>query len=504
MKKYLLYIILLPFFVISVNSFSQTTCTNPLPPMLTNVSVQPETGNTNLTWTLSPSPDVAAYIVYYYIEDQGNRQDVIDTLWNPAATSYVVPGIVPNYKSVTYAIQSFRKPSCISGVLKINDIFNVINTIFTEITIDTCNNKIVVKWNSYPSQPVKVSNYSILFSINGSTFNEAGKVGSEVNSFTLNSFSNNATYCFIVRANLEGGSFSTSNKACLSTKMQRPPQWINADQATVNDDNSISLSYTIDPQSEIKSFGLDRKKDTDNDFTRLAVIQSSGNKVIYTDKSATAGQRYIYRLGAINNCGNPVLFSPVSVNMVLELSASGGTVILKWNKYREWAGYVDHYKVFLNTGNGFTERAILQPDDTTFTINYSDIMYEIEAGKYCFVVEAYEGINPHGISGLSRSDQVCSETVENITVPNAFTPDNDMINDLFRPVLSFTPTGYRLLITDRRNNRLFETTSFQVEWDGTRNGVSLPEDAYLWYLTVKTPSGKTVSRTGTVTIIKNR
>ena len=62
--------------------------------------------------------------------------------------------------------------------------------------------------------------------------------------------------------------------------MQRPPQWINADQATVNDDNTISLSYTIDPLSEIKSFGVYRRKDTENDFTRLAVIQSSAGKVI--------------------------------------------------------------------------------------------------------------------------------------------------------------------------------------------------------------------------------
>jgi gliding motility-associated-like protein len=79
-----------------------------------------------------------------------------------------------------------------------------------------------------------------------------------------------------------------------------------------------------------------------------------------------------------------------------------------------------------------------------------------------------------------------------------------MINDMFRPVLSFTPSEYRLIITDRKNNRLFETTSYLAEWNGTRNGESLPEDVYLWFLTVRTPSGKTVSRTGTVTIIKNR
>ena len=166
---------------------------------------------------------------------------------------------------------------------------------------------------------------------------------------------------------------------------------------------------------------------------------------------------------------------------------------------------VDHYKVFINTGSGFTEKAILQPDDTSLTIGYSDIMYDISSDSYCFKVEAYEGTNPHGIAGVSSSNQVCSETQEIITVPNAFTPDNDNINDRFRPVLSFTPSEYRLIITDRKNNRLCSRpTSWQAEWDGTRNGNSLAPDVYLWFLKVKTPSGKYLTRTGTVTIIKNR
>jgi len=494
MKAYQVFSIQI-FSLFGLAASGQTDLDPPVSPVFNLVSVQPATGRTELHWSKCPSPDAAGYVLYNFRNNEGFS---FDTIYDPNILNYINLGAFANDRIESYVI------AAIDTAGNVSPLSNELHTIFITAQIDTCNKKINLVWNSYPSVPKSVITYTILASEDGGPYLPAGSVAQGITTFSTGIFKTGSQYCFNVRADLSDGSVSLSNRVCLVTKMQRPPQWINADQATVNDDNSISLSYTIDPQSEIKSFGLDRKKDTDNDFTRLAVIQSSGNKVIYTDKSATAGQRYIYRLGAINNCGNPVVFSPVSVNMVLELSASGGTVILKWNKYREWAGYVDHYKVFLNTGNGFTERAILQPDDTTFSINYADIMYEIEAGKYCFVVEAYEGINPHGISGLSRSDQVCSETVENITVPNAFTPDNDMINDLFRPVLSFTPTGYRLLITDRRNNRLFETTSFQVEWDGTRNGVSLPEDAYLWYLTVKTPSGKTVSRTGTVTIIKNR
>ncbi len=55
------------------------------------------------------------------------------------------------------------------------------------------------------------------------------------------------------------GQFSTSNKSCLSTKMQRPPDWINADYATVNAENKIYLSFTVDPDSEINILVSERR-----------------------------------------------------------------------------------------------------------------------------------------------------------------------------------------------------------------------------------------------------
>jgi gliding motility-associated-like protein len=131
-------------------------------------------------------------------------------------------------------------------------------------------------------------------------------------------------------------------------------------------------------------------------------------------------------------------------------------------------------------------------------------MYEVSGNEVCFYINASETSNPHGISGESISSKTCTAPTEIITVPNVFTPNNDLHNDRFRPVLSFTPPEYHLIISDRQSNVLFETKDYLAEWDGSQNGNPQPQGVYLWFLKLTTPSGKNITRTGTITIIRSR
>jgi gliding motility-associated-like protein len=494
MKNTHFYIICLLFCFWSVNALSQTNCITdpPLPPVFTSVSVQPETGNTIFSWNLSPSPDIAAYIIYSYKNGDGMA---IDTIWDPVATSYILTNNASKYFSVSYVISAMRLPRCTS-------IFsNVLNSIFERTSIDTCQKRIMISWNSYPSSPEKVKGYSVLLSQNDSDFIESGNVSSGDTSFILNEFTIDAIYCFIIRANLENGTISTSNKTCISTKMQRPPQWINADQATINSEGNIVLSFSIDPFSEIIHFSLERKSGSTGTFQEIFKPVSVNGTVLYTDIQAKTNIINYYRLSAVNSCNLPVIVSNLASNIVLSLERQGSNIILTWNPYKEWLGTISSYRLFVNSGNGFEEKTVIPAADTIFTQGYQQIMYEVSAKEVCFYISASETSDPHGISGESISSTVCTGPTEIITVPNVFTPDNDLKNDLFRPVLSFTPLEYHLVISDRRGNLLFETRDYLTEWDGTQNGTPQPQGVYLWFLKLTTPSGKTISKTGTITII---
>jgi gliding motility-associated-like protein len=73
-------------------------------------------------------------------------------------------------------------------------------------------------------------------------------------------------------------------------------------------------------------------------------------------------------------------------------------------------------------------------------------------------------------------------------VPNAFTPDNDGLNDIFLPVLKgFDETTYTLQIFDRWGEMIFTTNDVNTPWIGdVLNGTHYAkDDVYHWQILVK-------------------
>lgn len=490
-----IYSLILPvlFLLAPLELSAQTDNDPPEPPVLTYLTILLPNGRTELNWIKSPSADVAGYIIYRY----ANGWFALDTIHDPLATDYINIGSAAQQRIESYVI------AAIDTAGNASPLSNELQTMFVSLTADSCKGSINLSWNGYSSTPKAVTRYIIQVAENGGTFTDAGEVPPATTSFTLNNIKPSIRYCFLVKAELEGGLISSSSNPCRVVQMERAPDWINADYATVNDEDKISLSFTIDPMSEISTFRIERKKPDDPVFDSLSQKESTDYRVEYIDQTAKTGESYLYRILAKNRCGVPAGSSNIAGNIVLEISGKD-LLSMKWNGYRSWNGGVNDYKLFMNTGDGFNLKTLFSPGDTSCTINYHEIMNQVTAGELCFYVESDEVTNQYGITGMSRSNTVCLPVTEKITVPNAFTPDNDLLNDQFRPVLSFTPSEYQLIITDRQNNKLFETSDPEQSWDGTKGGSPLPKDVYLWFLRVKTPSGKIISKTGTIAIVKTR
>lgn len=101
------------------------------------------------------------------------------------------------------------------------------------------------------------------------------------------------------------------------------------------------------------------------------------------------------------------------------------------------------------------------------------------AGTYQATLSNECGVQSREVS-IQVEDCTCS-----LYLPNAFSPNNDGVNDILRAYLECIYSQINtidLKIFDRWGNQLFHTVSLDEGWDGTVLGKSMPIGVYIWQL----------------------
>ena len=88
-----------------------------------------------------------------------------------------------------------------------------------------------------------------------------------------------------------------------------------------------------------------------------------------------------------------------------------------------------------------------------------------------------------------------------VTLPNAFSPNGDGKNDIFKPITAGTHSLTTFLVVDRWGKKVFETNNENVGWNGTLGGEDQDIGTYHFYLKYKC-NGKTVEQKGDFILIR--
>lgn len=91
----------------------------------------------------------------------------------------------------------------------------------------------------------------------------------------------------------------------------------------------------------------------------------------------------------------------------------------------------------------------------------------------------------------------------NFSMPNAFTPNADGINDKFcLQGWGACNAEFRIVIFDRWGEKVYEATDPNFCWDGKLKGQLLNADVYIFYISAKYKDDTVVNRKGNITLIR--
>jgi len=77
------------------------------------------------------------------------------------------------------------------------------------------------------------------------------------------------------------------------------------------------------------------------------------------------------------------------------------------------------------------------------------------------------------------------DVYERVTVPTAFTPNNDGKNDTWEIVGLSTYPRSVITIFNREGTQLFRSVGYSKPWDGTFNGKPMPFGTYYYVIDLK-------------------
>jgi len=468
-------------------------------PDLKRVTVDTTTGHAWIYWSPSPSPEVTANIIFL---NQNNVWIPVDTVSN-ATTDFENTFSNANYFPESYVISAFAPPDKESPLTEKHA------TIFLTLQLDSCQAKLNLSWTPYIGWADSLEYYNIFRNTDGGSFSIIDSLPPESISYTDTTIEAYVNYCYYIQANHKNGLTSTSNKVCKYTQMPRIPGFINADYATINpENNEVSLSFTIDPASEIYFYKLLRTDDLNGMYDTIAdFADHHSEKLTYADKPEDMLSPFYYKLAAINACNRIIVRSNITSTMILTVNNEDAFNYLTWTPNIGWKGGVEKYEVYRKTmiNPSKTPIATVTANDTSYTddVGLNNLIYMVDDATFCYYIKAIEGQdNPHGIRGVSTTGLNCVVLQSNVFIPNAFTPNGDGKNDAWFPKLSFTPATYHLIIKNRWGNIIFESKNQYESWDGScMGGAIVQEGTYLYFLRITTGEGKEILRKGFINVI---
>ncbi|MDR0815412.1 MAG: gliding motility-associated C-terminal domain-containing protein, partial [Bacteroidales bacterium] len=295
------------------------------------------------------------------------------------------------------------------------------------------------------------------------------------------------------------GLLASSFQKSVYTRTPVPPAFIIADEAHYDANNRAMLTFSIDAASQTHDYALLGSDYPKNGFIAIdTLVNITGSNVIIAD-TKSRNKTYYYRLAALHFCGTEyTTVSETFTALWLTISQNEQVNALSWDAFVGWDSV--EYQIYRTIAHQQEKLvATLRDGETAYN---DDVAGLPTNGDICYNVVAVPA-NSAASAQQSVSNAVCLQPESDIFIPDAFTPNGDGMNDIYRPSFSYDPQEFWMIIFDRNGAKVFETKMPSDGWDGRmKNNKPANEGVYGYYIRYKTAKGITFENKGTITLIK--
>jgi len=142
--------------------------------------------------------------------------------------------------------------------------------------------------------------------------------------------------------------------------------------------------------------------------------------------------------------------------------------------------------------------------ESTYLVRYEeDTEYTFtESGSYSYVLYAYFYKNGELAVELNSETKTIVVKESILTMPNAFSPNGDGFNDVYKPIQYQSLTEFHAYIYNRWGQMLFDWTDPSTGWDGTYKGKDVKDGVYFCLVKAKGGDGVTYNIKKDVTLLR--
>lgn len=278
----------------------------------------------------------------------------------------------------------------------------------------------------------------------------------------------NQNICFqFVPIDICGYALDSTIEVCTQNNRGNEIAALNMFHVSVNPEQHIEVNwYKSTDSSRFNDYRIFRRSSHEGLFKQIEKL-SGRSDTIFIDKEAKTNElSYCYVVAAADKCGIISTNNDTSCSILLNGLSEPFVHFTTWNPYIGWRNGISYYNVFKTEPTLYEDSLIAT--NSTKIIKYNDRKLNWENGLYEYYIQAKENKGNLAWSNSNRIQLVQSPIVR---VPNAYTPNGDNINDLWRSVPVFVK-DFNLQLFNRWGEKLWETNDKHAFYSSTFDGLS--------------------------------